>query len=566
MRILVLVLGVFMSICATASAEKRLALIVANGEYDRGTIGRLVNPTNDARLMKDALEAVGFEVTMANDLTLTDLRRAVRDHRDRLSAAGAGSVSFFYYSGHGAADAEANGNFLVPIGAEIKRPRDLSIEGLSVSDIVRSFSEATNNFVVIDACRNFPFEFADSRSLQKGFIPAQEKRGTLIAFATSPGTTASDEGENGGPYARALSTILKMPGADHIDVFKGVQEVVDTETGGQQFPWYRDGVRGRFKFSATPAASTAPATTTTRAVANLPPAPATAMPFVDARSALPTTRAALITGDPADLPDFALFKECETCPEMVVLPAGTFKMSGSPALWREDATAPRVEVNVERFAISRFETTNADWFACYGAGACPKLGFHDEADKRSKPRHPFEMEWYTKLDAAYGDEDAPSATYVDESNDSPVVSGYLRYAKSLMSGGYRLPSEVEWEYASLGGAETEYSWGDQPPTRQASRPNGAQIAIGEEAGYQKPVAVGSFRPNPFGLFDMIGNVWEVTSACGADPYARIAAECGSLVTRGGGSFDGPWEGAANNEPIRHDNFLSGAGIRLARTL
>lgn len=553
MRFIMVFALAWAAVCFSAQAETRLALVVANSEYN-AKIGRLSNPINDAGLMKEALSEVGFEVTVATDLNQAQLKRAIRDHRDRIEAAGQDVVSFFYYSGHGAADAEAAGNYLVPLAADIRRPRDLPIEGLPVSQIVQSFGESKQNFVVIDACRNFPFEFADSRSVRKGFVPQPEKRGTLIAFATSPGTVASDEGDGGGPYARALASLIKTPGSDHIDVFKGVQDIVDQETNGFQFPWYRDGVRGRFRFStssAAPAAAPTPVATTTVPAAR----PPTEMTFMDARKTLASTPAPIITGDPAVLPDFALFKQCEDCPEMVVLPGGAFKMGSLLASdCCQEMSGPKVDAQVGRFAVSRFETTYSEWKACTDAGYCSPVG-----------------EWTKSYDLddrpvlfEYGD----GLANLTEDNRPIEPEKFLAYASQKAGTPYRLLSEAEWVYAALGGASTKFYWGDQDPSCNYGAFNGANNCDpGNDLGALSERPVGSYRPNPFGLFDMFGNAWEVVDACSADdPYTRIARECGGVAARGGGSFNGPWENSANENYIRHDNWLSGMGMRVAKSL
>ena len=254
----------------SAAAETRLALVIGNSNYAQG-VGRLANPGNDARLVAGALEQVGFEVTTLYNQDVRGIKRALRDHRRKVRAAGSNAISFFYYSGHGAADEDAN--FLIPIGAEIASRDDLAIEGVGVAEIVSAFSDAKANFVVMDACRDFPFSDATSRSLHKGFQVERERLGTLIAFATSPGDVATDVGQGGGPYARALAAELTAPGADHWDLFKSVQTRVYDETGGTQTPWVRDGVVGRFLFSA--ASSTAPV--------NTPPLDVETQAFIDAQ-------------------------------------------------------------------------------------------------------------------------------------------------------------------------------------------------------------------------------------------------------------------------------------------
>ncbi|MEP1144269.1 MAG: caspase family protein [Henriciella sp.] len=536
----------------SAHAEERLALIVANSDYE-SSIGRLANPANDAAVMKAALEDVGFSVTVSNDLDQRGLRRALRDHSDRLDAAGKGAVSFFYYSGHGAADSESAANYLVPLSAVIGRPSDLPIEGVSVNDVVRSFRQSKQNFVVIDACRNFPFPFANSRSIQKGMVPQKEQLGTLIAFATSPGTTASDEGADSGPYARALAAQLRVPGADHINIFKSVQVDVLAATNNQQFPWFRDGVPGRFQFTAAPVGLTTPTTIASVAA----PASATRSlakrdPIIDARYTPVTTKAPVISGSPSDLPAYSLFRECDTCPEMVSLPAGSID-------WQTETTGkfdtrfkgPETRVQIKRFAVGRFEVTFEEWDVCAEINYCKGRG----------PYHPNQSV-EQKRDAIVFD-NTLGWDVVDGKPEQ--ASNYLEYLSALTGGAYRLPSDAEWVYAARSQTSTKFYWGDQAPAcNDFEASNGARTCT---PPYAK--TVGDFKPNNFGLYDMIGNVWEIVTACGADPEIRAATECGRLHARGGDTFQGPWRGSENDRPERLNldlGHVSGKGLRVVREL
>ncbi len=234
-------------VAGLANAEQRIALVIANGAYQTSAGGALANPKSDGQIMATALRDIGFDVTVVEDSSQKDMRRAILEHRAKLKAAGQGAVSFFYYAGHGATnsmDGAGGANYMIPVDARLQTKDDLYVEGVSLTDVVTSFGDATMNFSVFDACRNFPFGSAASRSSYRGFVPVREKRGTLIAFSTSPGTVALDDSS----YARYLSEELKTPGADHLDVFKNVQIRVDQLTNGQQYPWFSDGVRGRFIF------------------------------------------------------------------------------------------------------------------------------------------------------------------------------------------------------------------------------------------------------------------------------------------------------------------------------
>ena len=534
-----------------ASAENRLALIISNSEYG-SDIGRLENPKNDAVLMQSALESIGFEVEVVQDATRAGMLRALQAHRNKLRSAGEDAVSFFYYSGHGAADTEANQNYLVPLAAEIQVPEDLDISAVPLRNFVNAFSQAQYNFVVIDACRNFPFPSASSRTIQKGFVPQPKEQGTLIAFATAPGRTASDAGVNGGPYARALSKRISEPGSDHVRTFKNVQTDVYNETGRVQFPWYEDGVPGYFNFS-TGEASASPviASVSTSAPSA---APTKSLPantdYVDARTATVDTAAPLIRTDPASLPDFALFKECYSCPDMVVLPAGTFKWQ--TIAQERQVSGPLREAPVERFAIARYELSKPQWTSCVEANLCSS----------DDPYYDFSIRQTLPFNIA-----STVLSLANPDGSSIELNAYLSFIRNKANPAYRLPSEAEWVYASLAGVETQYYWGNEPPSCDSTAANGANISECrlEDPPYALPM--GTFKPNGFGLYDMFGGVQEITRACGEDRDIRISNSCDEYVMRGGTDhYLYNWDPAVGQVDEREPNSFWFGGIRLARSL
>ena len=282
--------------------------------------------------------------------------------------------------------------------------------------------------------------------------------------------------------------------------------------------------------------------------------PAAPAPFLDARSTPATTRAPLIAVDPASLPDFALFRECDFCPEMVVMPAGSFWM-GSPdgpngEAGRSSDEGPQQNITLRRFAIARFETTWAEWEGCVAAGACDQ-GPVDKAGGDNgwgrNRRAVIEVDW----------------------GDAGVFAGYI--ARAAGKGDYRRPTEAEWEYAARGGTTFRWSFGD------------AESQLGSYAWYRansggKTQAVGGKAANPFGLYDMHGNVWEWVEDCYRDNLNAQPANGAAYTTQGciGGSYrafrGGSW--GINPQYLRSANRGWGTpsirygylGFRLARTL
>ena len=210
------------------------------------------------------------------------------------------------------------------------------------------------------------------------------------------------------------------------------------------------------------------------------------------------------------------FVDCPRCPPMVVVPEGEFVMGSPPdELLRASNEGPQHRVTVPRFALARTEVTFDQYRHCVQAGACSYL-----------PR-----------DEGWGKGDRP-VIHVSMEN----AGTYVRWLSDITGKRYRLPSEAEWEYAARGGTTTRFHTGEclnpQQANFDARRPFG-DCPEGNRLGKTLPVA--SFPPNPFGLFDMHGNVREWTLDCwnpgyqGApvDGSAWIEGDCSRAVLRGG---------------------------------
>ncbi|MFM9942777.1 MAG: caspase family protein [Hyphomicrobiaceae bacterium] len=241
---------------AQAQAELRLALVVGNSTYRNGP---LVNPKNDAELISKALKAVGFTVTKLIDADQKAMRKAIVEFGRKLRTTEA--VGLFYYAGH-AVQVEGE-NFLVPIGADITAEQEVAVEGLNLGELLKTMERSSNrvNIVILDACRNNPFE-AMNRSGGGGLATVNAPAGTLVAFATAPGKVATDgEGANG-PYSAALAQALQVPGLSLDEVFRRTRRQVLTVTNGRQTPWENTSLTVEFFFrpkAAEPESSRRPA-------------------------------------------------------------------------------------------------------------------------------------------------------------------------------------------------------------------------------------------------------------------------------------------------------------------
>lgn len=238
------IVGLCLGIAFPAFASQRIALVIGNSDYENAP---LANPVRDAALMAETLRSVGFDVLEYNDLDRRDLTKAFLAFGRKLEEAGKEATALVYYAGHGA---QVNGeNYLIPVGARIEEEIDVEIEGVRASSLLRTLRKAksTLNIVILDACRNNPFE-SGSRSAQTGLAKMDAPTGTLLAYSTAPGKVAEDGNGKNSTYTKALARAIKTPGAKVEEVFKTVRVNVVDRTQGRQVPWESSSLTGDFIF------------------------------------------------------------------------------------------------------------------------------------------------------------------------------------------------------------------------------------------------------------------------------------------------------------------------------
>jgi hypothetical protein len=231
-------------------AELRHALVIGNGAYADVP---LANPVNDARDIGKALERTGFTVVVLENADLPRMVRALREFGDKIAK---GGIGLFYFAGHGL---QVKGrNYLVPAGASIEREDEVAFQGLDVNAVLEKMDSARNrsNFVILDACRNNPFA-KSFRLASQGLAPMDAPPGTLIAFATAPGSVAADGTGRNGLYTEQLLKQLEVPGLKVEDVFKRARAAVRAASNGAQVPWENTSLEGDFYFKAPPPTATA---------------------------------------------------------------------------------------------------------------------------------------------------------------------------------------------------------------------------------------------------------------------------------------------------------------------
>ncbi len=229
-----------------AAPEQKLALLIGNSSYK---VGPLTNPVNDVRAMAIKLQQLGFTVIKKENASRADMMDAVRDFGTQLQN---GGIGVFYYAGHGI---QSKGqNFLVPVDSDIRSEDELATRAYNAAEVLEKMDTAKNriNMVILDACRDNPFA-RSFRSGGRGLAGIDHSpRGTLVAYATSPGSTASDGVGANGLYTEQLLRAMSEPGLELGEVFKRTSANVLELSEGKQMPWLMSSVTGDFYFNPTP--------------------------------------------------------------------------------------------------------------------------------------------------------------------------------------------------------------------------------------------------------------------------------------------------------------------------
>jgi len=224
-------------------SDKRLALVIGNAEYVHG--GSLKNPVNDAVLMYQTLQNLGFEVNLLTNAELKDMQKSAIDFTNKVKDY---DVALFYYAGHGV---QVNGvNFLVPVDAKMDDELSAKYEAFDISDINYAFSQNNDNLniMILDACRDNPFR-SWMRGGNTGFVaPGNQAAGTIIAFATREGETASDGSGDNGLFTEKLVEQLNIP-QNITEVFQKTRVEVLKESKNKQCPQEWNMLTGNFSLA-----------------------------------------------------------------------------------------------------------------------------------------------------------------------------------------------------------------------------------------------------------------------------------------------------------------------------
>ncbi|MCJ0763963.1 caspase family protein [Variovorax terrae] len=232
-------------------SEKRVALVIGNSTYKNSP---LKNPTNDAKDMAAKLRSLGFEVIERSNLRTRQMGAALREFRSKLTP---GAVALVFYAGHGV---QIRGeNYLPTVDAEIDSEEDIPSQSLSVKQVMDVLDDAKTrlNLVFLDACRNNPYARSFRSAAGEGLARVSAPSGTLISYATRPGSVAADgEGRNG-LYTGYLLKQMEQSNQPVEQVLKRVVSGVKAASQGRQEPWMEGSIEGDFCFGNCAAGGTA---------------------------------------------------------------------------------------------------------------------------------------------------------------------------------------------------------------------------------------------------------------------------------------------------------------------
>ncbi len=608
-----------------AFAAGRVALVVGNGAYTQTS--PLANPVNDARAVGAALDRIGFDVTVLENLDEDEMDDALGEFEEDSVAA---DVALLFYAGHGM---EMNGaNYLIPVDARLASASAVSRETVALDSVLAAMAGAGTRIVILDACRNNPFvrsmRGAARANVRSGGLAAVASgEGLLVAYAAAAGDVAADgDRSENSPYTTALLEHLERPGVDVRVMLGDVGAEVRGRTGDQQ-PFVYSSLSGELHLAGDDSDAIVVAGENDAVVAARLQQETTYWESIEdstnpadwewylerwpdgafvqpARTRLAALRApdpprpgrpAPTRPDPASARPRAgeVFRDCPSCPEMVVIPAGTFEM-GSPASeeGRYDDEGPQHPVTIGAFALGRYEVKREEYATFAAAtgrdvrGGCWILGVADnESGGRSTT-------WSLDAGASWREPGfAQGANHPVTCVSWQDAKEYVAWLRRETGFPYRLASEAEWEYAARAGTTTRWYWGNESGVR-CDYANGRDATykryLGERFGgnWNAPddctddaggtASVGGYGANDFRLFDMLGNVWEWTEDCWHGNYRGAprdgtawtsGGDCSRRVLRGGSWFNIPRLlrsaarlGYSSGSRVVH------AGFRVARTL
>ena len=498
----------------------RLALVIGNADYVNATT-QPSTAVADAKALTAELQRSGFDVDLKTNLGKLDMQSAIDAFTNKISS---GMSVLFYFSGFGAqADRRS---YLFPVNANPWSAADVPKDGISVDSVLAQMHDkgAKVKILIIDAARRNPFERRFRMSLE-GLAAVNAPENTLVLYSNVPGKTIVDRiGTNGVFVGELVKEIRRASNTANVtaeDAFIHLKIGVYNASNHEQIPWVSSSLAEEFYFGA----QNAPL----RPVQDRPP-------VTPVRTDTMPKEVPLSYESEMALVEKDRFKECTACPELVVVPSGEYMM-GSPddELDRTNNEGPQHRVKIpQRFAVGKLMVTRDEFEK-----------FVIETDYATGDK------CFTLEDKKVEDRTGRSFRNPGFKQDGthPVVcinwddaKAYVAWLSKKTGKLYRLLSESEWEYIARAGTKTPFWWGSSISTNDANYDgNSTYGSEGSKGEFrQKTVPADMFKPNPWGLYQVSGNVFEWVEDCWNDTYQYAPSD-------GGVRMAGNWAGRSDTD-------------------